>query len=585
MSDTYPPGPAGPVEPGAQPPVPPAYAPAYGQPAYPQRSAGAPEYLEAGGGSPLPPDTPVAAAGGGGRRRGLMIGGGVAALAVVGVGAWAAAQFFATGAQPAEALPASTIGYASIDLDPSGGQKIEALRTLNKFPAFKDEIGLDANDDVRQKIFEELDFPEDCKIFYAEDIEPWLGDRFAVAAVDTGQDAPEIVGVIQVKDEKEADAGLTKLRDCGNGGTSESSGGWVINDGWAIVAEDQEGAQAVADATAKGTLADDADFKDITARAGSAGIVSMYAAPAAGQYLADSMGGVGGLAGELEQGLTGGDMLGGGEELQPQDGSNPMADALKNFKGMAVSVRFSDGALEIESAGDTGLLPKSLYGTDRGADVVETLPTATAAAIGVGFEPGWLTDVVDQFSAFGGGMTTDELFQEASDATGLDVPADIETLLGESAALSFGSDFDPEAFFNSGDASDLPITLKVKGDEAAARKVLDKILAQDPEAGKYFALDSDAGYFAIGPDEDHRTAVLGRGDLGNNEVYRDVIRESDKASAVLYVNFDVGDDWLVRLAGDDQSVKENLAPLAGFGITAWQDDDWTHSVMRLTTDK
>ena len=79
--------------------------------------------------------------------------------------------------------------------------------------------------------------------------------------------------------------------------------------------------------------------------------------------------------------------------------------------------------------------------------------------------------------------------------------------------------------------------------------------------------------------------MLGRGDLGNNEVYQDVIRESDKASAVLYVNFDVGDDWLVRLAGDDQSVKENLQPLAGFGITAWQDDDWTHSVMRLTTDK
>ena len=68
---------------------------------------------------------------------------GIAALAVVGVGAWAAAQFFATGAQPSEALPAGTIGYASIDLDPSGAQKIEALRTLNKFPAFKDELDLE----------------------------------------------------------------------------------------------------------------------------------------------------------------------------------------------------------------------------------------------------------------------------------------------------------------------------------------------------------------------------------------------------------------------------------------------------------
>ena len=110
----------------------------------PPQQPGNAEYLEAGGGSPLPPETPAPPSGGGGRKRGLLIGGGIAALAVLGVGAWAAAQFFATGAQPSEALPASTIGYVSIDLDPSGAQKIEALRTLNKFPAFKDELDLDA---------------------------------------------------------------------------------------------------------------------------------------------------------------------------------------------------------------------------------------------------------------------------------------------------------------------------------------------------------------------------------------------------------------------------------------------------------
>ena len=83
MSDTYPAAPEQPNQPYAQP--------------------GPAEYLEAGGGSPLTPDSPVpAAGGGGGRRRGLLIAGGVAALALVGVGAWAAANFFATGAQPSE---------------------------------------------------------------------------------------------------------------------------------------------------------------------------------------------------------------------------------------------------------------------------------------------------------------------------------------------------------------------------------------------------------------------------------------------------------------------------------------------------
>jgi hypothetical protein len=563
VSDTYPPGPAGPSDP-------------LGPPA--GRPPAAPEYLEAGGGSPLPPGTPPPPARGGGRKRGLLIGGGVAVLAVVGVGAWAAAQFFSTGAQPAEALPASTIGYASIDLDPSGAQKIEALRTLNKFPAFKDELGLDTDDDIRKSIFEELDFPDSCKLFYAEDVEPWLGDRFAVAAVDTGAEDPEVVGVIQVKDEDKADAALAKLRDCGPSDDSEASGGWVINDGWAIVADDQEGAQAVADATEKGSLADDASFQDITARAGSAGIVSMYAAPEAGKFLGQMAGGAANSFGPM-YGFN-------GDTDTPPPFDQEMADAFTNFKGMAVSVRFDDGALEVESAGDTGLTPKAFYGSDRGADVLETLPANTAAAIGVGFEPGWLTQVVDQMTAFtGGDMTSADLFQEASDATGLDLPKDAETLLGQSAALSFGSDFDPEAFFNSGDGGDIPVALKVKGDPAGVQAVLDKIAAQDDTAADFLGTDADGDVIVVGPNDDYRSEVLKPGGLGQDDVYQDVVRESDRASAVLFVNFNAGDDWLVKLAGDDQSVKENLAPLAGFGITAWQDDDWTHSVLRITTDQ
>jgi hypothetical protein len=541
--------------------------------------AGAPEYLEVGGGAPLPPGPPAPPAAGGGRRRGLLIGGGLATLGVIGVGAWAAAQFFATGAQPAEALPATTLGYASIDLDPSGGQKIEALRTLNKFPGFKDEFGLDADDDIRQKLFDESGLADSCEISYDDDIEPWLGERMAVAAVDLGEKQPEVVMVLQVKDAEAADEGLRKLRDCESVG--EDTGGWVIEGDWALVADDVEGAQAVADATADGTLAEDAEYKDLTTAAGSAGIVSLYAAPEAGAYLSDSLGEMTGLAEGLEEGLTGSDTLG---ELPDAaaEGDSPLED----FGGAAVTVRFDDGALEVEGAAANVEAMSSLYTTDRGGDVVETLPAATAAAFGVGFEEGWLTKYVEQMAAASGGeMTAADLFEEASAATGLDVPEDVETLFGESAALAFGSDFDPEAFFNSGEPNDLPIGLKVKGDEAAARKVLTKILDQlPPEATPYFALDSDDGYYAIGPNEDFRTGILGKGDLGTTEVYQDVVRESDKATLVVFVNFNAGDDWLVELVGEDPTVAENVEPLGGFGITSWVDDDYTHGVLRLTTD-
>ena len=157
-----------------------------GAPQQPPQQPGHAEYLEAGGGSRLPSETPAAASGGGGRRRALLIGGGVAALALVGVGAFAAFQFFATGAQPSEALPATTIGYASIDLDPSGAQKVEALRTLNKFPAFKDELGLDTDDDLRKALFDRIQGGEDAcaNLEYARDVESWLGNRAGVAMIE-----------------------------------------------------------------------------------------------------------------------------------------------------------------------------------------------------------------------------------------------------------------------------------------------------------------------------------------------------------------------------------------------------------------
>ena len=106
--------------------------------------------------------------------------------------------------------------------------------------------------------------------------------------------------------------------------------------------------------------------------------------------------------------------------------------------------------------------------------------------------------------------------------------------------------------------------------------MVDKIVAQDPEgAERFLGIDSDGDVFVIGPNGDYRQAVLARGTLGSNEVYQDVIRESDKASAVFFVNFNAGDDWLVRLVGDgDPTIAENVKPLAGFGIAAWKDDEW-----------
>src|SRR5690242_17332532 len=95
-----------------------------------QPPSGTPEYLESGAGAPIPPEVapPTEPGSKGGSKRVWWVAGGAVALLGLGAGAWAALGFFQQGAQPAEALPSTTVGYLSIDLDPAGGQKIDAFK-------------------------------------------------------------------------------------------------------------------------------------------------------------------------------------------------------------------------------------------------------------------------------------------------------------------------------------------------------------------------------------------------------------------------------------------------------------------------
>ncbi len=529
-----------------------------------------PEYLDSGAGGPLQPSS--GPSGGRRGRTGWVVGGGIAALAVVGAGAWAAWSFFATGPQPAEALPGSTIAYASVDLDPSGGQKIEALRTLRKFPGFKDEIGLEADDDIRQWIFEEIQGSGACEdLDYGDDVEPWLGNRMAVAAVDAGEDAPSPVFVFQVSDEDKADDGLAKIRDCSGG----DGGAWSITDGWALVGETQDIVDRVAADAAESPLSEDDDYRTWTDAAGDSGIATAYLAPEAGQVLADNLGDVMPPVYGFDDAVPGS-----GEDLVPTE----VTTGLEEFRGLAATLRFDDGSLELEVAADAGKSQEALDGADRGDDVLATLPDDTAAALGLGFADGWFGDIVDQLAGgLGDGMSGEELLDELATASGLDLPEDVETLAGKSAALALGGDFDLETFVNSADGSGVPLGLKVQGDPDAIDSVLDKLRPQLDGAESLIGSDSDGDLIAIGPDADYRKRLLEDGGLGDSEVFENVVREADDAAAILFVNFDAG-DWLASLADGDQEVEDNLEPLQGLGLSAWFQDDASHAVLRLTTD-
>ncbi|MGI8644828.1 MAG: DUF3352 domain-containing protein, partial [Nocardioides sp.] len=308
-----------------------------------------PEYLEHGAGEPLAAADPAPH-----NLKPVLIGGAaVAVLALAGGAAWAAMSFFASGAQPAEALPGSTLGYASIDLDPTGGQKIEALRTLNKFPAFKEELGLDTDDDLRRVIFDEIQGGDGAcaNLDYEDDIESWLGNRAAVAAVDTGADTPTVATVVQVTDTDAAKAGLVKIQNCAAGGDAAQAapdagdlGGFVVEGEWAVLSETTELATRVSSAAADSSLADDSDYQQWTERAGDPGIMSMYAAPEAAAAVFDSADGLLPMAG-----------LDPAQEGSAVPPSEQMRKAFEDFEGMAATLRFDDGAVEFETAGGFGL--------------------------------------------------------------------------------------------------------------------------------------------------------------------------------------------------------------------------------------
>ena len=549
---------------------------------------GGPEYLDDQG----PID---AAPANDNRKRLIVLGAIVAGGAVVAGGAWAATSFFATGSQPAEALPDSTIAYVSVDIDPSGGQKIEAIKTLRKFPAFSDKINLETDDDLRERFFEELTKSGECEgIDYAEDVEPWLGSRAAMAAVDLGEDEPAAVGVVQVTDAGKTEDGVATLIEACGGSTEEGSsdegaegegddvGGWVIEGDWMVLAETEEIAQQVMDAADGASLAGDASFEQWTGEAGEDGFISVYVAKAAAQYLEDAAG-MGSMLGGLPSSpddFTAEDPM--AEEEVPEE----LQQMIDDFDGLAATVRFDDGAVEVEYAMSNYQKDLTRFmESDTGVGMVTSLPEDTVAAFGFSLKEGWAEAMLDYVKSTvpDESDTIDEQLAQFESETGLAFPEDVETLLGEGVSVSLGSGIDPDAITNGG-PGEVPAGIRIKGDADEIQAVLDKVAeVAGPEAAEFMQVSEGDGYAVLALQDDYRGKLETGGDLGESDDYSKVIEGGD-AQSVLYVNFDADDDWLVRVTEDMPEVSENLAPLSALGVSGWVDGDVIHGMFKLTTD-
>lgn len=212
------------------------------------------------------------------RKRGVVLATvGVLVAGTLGAGAWAATQFLGGGGpQPASALPANTLVVATLDLDPSLGLKVAARDFIGKFPGLKGGGG--GSGDVRETVWNWLDLGCGQKVDF-DDIEPWLGDRAAIAAVPRGKRIETVV-VVEVTDQEKARAGVTALGKClGHEDSEHPDEPESAFVGDYLVATDAKGfAAEVAASARKAALADSPAYRDSVDRAGGAGVLTAYLA-------------------------------------------------------------------------------------------------------------------------------------------------------------------------------------------------------------------------------------------------------------------------------------------------------------------
>jgi hypothetical protein len=500
------------------------------------------------------------------------VAGGAAAVVALGAaGAWGVASFMSGGTEAAEAVPDDALAYVSLNLDPDGGQKLDAYRTLKKFPALKkylDKSG--GGTDLRRSLVEPLLKEADCPgVTFDDDIAPWLGNAIAVAAVP-GKDGPEAAAFLQVTDESAAKAGIKKIVACdeADGGVpSDDLTGTAFTDGWVVVAKTDAKAQAVVDDAAGGTLADDPGYQKWVAAAGGEGIVTAYVdadAPTAALDAADG-------------------------SLATLDGSGAGAQAetirqtFKDFQGGAAAVRFDGTSLEAESA--FGGLPDLTSG--NGDNGLADLPDSTAVAFGTSVSDTFVQDLVDAYSSYLGKDEVDQFLRQGEQMTGLNLPEDLQAVLGDGIAVSLDGSADFTSQMSSPAA--VPVGVRITGDPSEITPALDKVLeALTTTAGLPDGLVSvEQGDHAVGValSPDRAKAVAGDGGLGSKAAFRDALPGLDKSGSGFYIGFDDGTwfDQLVATANDAEA-EANLAPLHSLGIRSWSKDGVTHGLARLTTD-
>ncbi|GAB3875985.1 DUF3352 domain-containing protein [Terrabacter terrigena] len=469
-------------------------------------------------------DEPPAPVQPGRKRTGLMVGALATVLVLGGAGVFAAQTLSGSGPQPSDVLPGDAYAYLRVDIDPSAGQKIAAVRFLGKLDAVKDTLG---SDDPRKKLWEmaSKNAGDDClrKITYDKDIEPWLGDRLGAAIRPGGtSDTPNVAVAIQVKDEAVAKDTLTKLFAC----DSSSKTDVRTKDGYAIVTPAGTGDATLA-AVDKGSLSANANFTGDMGALGEQGIVSAWF-----------------------------DMTTGIKELPKLGGGDAGLDAaaMASAKGrFAAALRFDADYVELAGVVRGADATKAVKGD--GSELAD-LPANTLAAVHVSgadqmLDSAWpqLKKQINDFAAADG---QDDVIATIEDELDVRLPDDLKALLGRSFTVAM-----PDQDLK-GDT--LTVGAKVVSSDAKrADEIIDRLVQMSGGSSGALTHKVEGDKLFVATTPDYADDLKSGGKLGDTDAFKLAVGDVTSSNSAVFVDLDKLEKlYLGEVKGNDKTFLESL---------------------------
>ncbi|HEU5034762.1 MAG TPA: hypothetical protein VFT62_08420 [Mycobacteriales bacterium] len=208
-----------------------------------------------------------------------------AALVVAGGVATAAYRSSQHSTDPTALIPSSAFGVAVLDLGLPGGQD-EALRTFaDHFPGSPTRTG---DGSAVDRLLRAMFSGSDPKVDYDADLEPWLGDRVAVAGWLDSSGAPRLEALLESTDDAKARTGIARLmRETGDSVRP------VFRDGYAVLSDTTAHATAALQAADRRSLADTGAFaRDVAHLPADEALLGWLDGPTAERALQSALGGM-----------------------------------------------------------------------------------------------------------------------------------------------------------------------------------------------------------------------------------------------------------------------------------------------------